>query len=190
MDDTYFDLLCKGLSADEAKLFRKMLAEWSKGDENSFPVQFALLTRVQWRAAALVPQSVNESRKLIERHLAEYRQQTAALVQNLSTVADEKTNALKKIVETHVETVNKTSASIRNQLSEAEATARRIRNQLDSGFLEWKKVKDDFAVERQKLEAERKELAARIQLRDSVYVGFILFGAIAFGMLLEYYLRN
>jgi hypothetical protein len=37
-----FDLLCKGLSADEAKLFRKILAEWSDGDENGFPVQLAL----------------------------------------------------------------------------------------------------------------------------------------------------
>ncbi len=76
MDDTCFDLLCKDLSADEARLFRKMLAEWSDGDENGFPVQLALLTRAQWRAAALVPQAVNESRKLIELHLAEYRRQT------------------------------------------------------------------------------------------------------------------
>jgi hypothetical protein len=76
MDDTCFDLLCKDLSADEAKLFRKMMAEWSDGDENGFPVQLALLTRAQWRAAALVPQAVNESRKLIELHLAEYRRQT------------------------------------------------------------------------------------------------------------------
>ena len=34
-------------------VFRKMLAEWSDGDENGFPVQLALLTRAQWRAAAL-----------------------------------------------------------------------------------------------------------------------------------------
>jgi len=60
MEDTDFDSLCAGLSADEAKLFRKMLVEWSDGDENGFPVQLALLTRAQWRAAALVPQAVNE----------------------------------------------------------------------------------------------------------------------------------
>ena len=52
MEDTDFDLLCDGLSADEAKRMRKILAEWSDGDENGFPVQLALLTRAQWRAAA------------------------------------------------------------------------------------------------------------------------------------------
>ena len=36
MDDTCFDLLCQGMSAEEAKLFRKMLAEWCDGDEDSF----------------------------------------------------------------------------------------------------------------------------------------------------------
>ena len=65
MEDTDFDLLCVGLSPDEAKRMRKMLAEWNDGDENGFPVQLAMLTRAQWRAAALVPQAVNESRKLI-----------------------------------------------------------------------------------------------------------------------------
>ena len=53
MEDTDFDLLCVGLSPDEAKRMRKILAEWSDGDENGFPVQLALLTRAQWHAAAL-----------------------------------------------------------------------------------------------------------------------------------------
>jgi hypothetical protein len=97
---------------------------------------------------------------------------------------------LKSIVKMHTEAVNKNSVSCRNQLWETEEVAKRIIGQLNNGFSEWKKAKDDFAAERQKLETERKELAARIQLRDSIYVGFIFFGAIAFGMLLEYYLRN
>ena len=96
MEDTDFDFLCNGLSTDEAKRMRKILAEWSDGDENGFAVKLVMLTREQWRAAALVPQAVNESRKLIELHLAEYRRQTAALIGNLSAVGEEQTGELKK----------------------------------------------------------------------------------------------
>ena len=95
MEDTDFDFLCNGLSADEAKRLRKILAEWGDGDETGFPVQLVMLTRAQWRAAALVPQAVNESRKLIELHLAEYRRQTSALIGNLSAVGEEQTGELK-----------------------------------------------------------------------------------------------
>ena len=45
-------------------------------------------------------------------------------------------------------------------------------------------------AERQKLETERKELAARSQLRDSIFAGVIFLGAIAGGMLLEYFLLH
>ena len=55
MEDTDFAFLCNGLSSDEAKRMRKILAEWCDGDENGFPVQLVMLTRAQWRAAALVP---------------------------------------------------------------------------------------------------------------------------------------
>src|ERR1035438_10690497 len=99
MDDTCFDLLCKALSADEAKLFRKMMAEWSDGDENGFPVQLALLTRMQWRAAALVPQAVNESRKLIELHLAEYRRQTKVMLDDFSGAAQKQAEEFRAAAE-------------------------------------------------------------------------------------------
>ena len=127
MDDTCFDLLCKDFSAEEAKLFRKMMAEWSDGDENGFPVQFALLTRAQWRAAALVPQAVNESRKLIELHLAEYRRQTAELVKNLSAVGEDQTDELKNVVKAHTEALNLASGSFRSQLKSIGAFTQEIR---------------------------------------------------------------
>ena len=190
MEDTDFDLLCKGLSADEAKLFRKILKEWCDGDENSFPVQLALLTRAQWQAAALIPQAITDSGKLIELHLAECRRHVSAIVKNLSTVADLNAVELKGIIKTHTETVNQASVDARNRLWETEEVAKRITGQLNSGFSEWKKAKDDFAAERLNLEKERKELATRSQLRDSIFVGVIFFGAIAGGMLLEYYLQH
>ena len=54
MMDTDFDLLCDGVNPAEAKRLRKILAEWCSGDENSFPVQLALLTKAQWRAVGAV----------------------------------------------------------------------------------------------------------------------------------------
>ena len=190
MDDTSFDLLCKGLPPDEAKLFRKILKEWCSGDEDSFPVQLALLTKAQWHAAALIPRTIQDSGKLIEKHLAECRQQCAAIVKNLSAVSEDSAAELKSIVKMHTETVNKISVSFRNQLWETEEVAKRIKNQLTNAFDEWKKAKDDFADERLKLEKERKDLAARVQVRDSVYAGLILFGAIALGALFEYWMAH
>lgn len=72
MIDTDFDLLCDGANPAEAKCLRKILAEWCKGDENSFPVQLALLTKAQWRAVARLPRVVEESRKQLEQAQASH----------------------------------------------------------------------------------------------------------------------
>jgi len=144
MEDTDFDLLCAGLSPDEAKRMRKILAEWNDGDENGFPVQLAMLTRAQWRAAALVPQAVNDSRKLIELHLAEYQRQTSALISNLSVIGEEQTDELKKIVQAHTEALNQASGSFRSQLKEIGAAAQDIRRHLDDGVSAHHRVKTDL----------------------------------------------
>ena len=162
MDDTDFDSLCAGLSADEAKLFRKMLVEWCDGDENSFPVQFALLTRAQWRAAALVPQAVNESRKLIELHLAEYRRQTAELVKNLAAVGGDQTDELKNVVKAHTEALNQASGSFRSQLKEIGAAAQDIRRHLDDGVSAHHRVKTDLKSGSERFQKTCEELDARI----------------------------
>ena len=190
MDYHDFDLLCQGLSAEELKQLHKMLNEWGQGDPNSFPVELVLLTKAQWHAAALIPRAIKDSGRLIEKYLAECRQQTVAIVGNLSAVTAENATELKSIVKAHTETVNQAAVDGRNRLWETEEVAKRIKGQLDSSFGEWKKAKDDFAAERQKLETERKELAARAQWRDSFYAGLILLGAIAFGVLMDYYFRH
>ena len=184
MEDTDFDLLCEGLSPNEAKRMRKIVKEWCDGDENGFPVQLVLLIRAQWRAAALIPRTIKESGNLIEKHLAECCQQTAAIVKNLSTVADNNTSELKGVVKMHAEAVNNTSVSFRNQLLETEEVAKRIRNQLYDAISEWKKAKDDFATERLKLEKERKELAARLQWRDWFWAGLLMLGMVAIGIVI------
>ena len=73
MMDTDFDLLCDGVNPAEAKRLRKILAEWCSGDENSFPVQLALLTKAQWRAVARMPHILRDSQKDWQQDQASHR---------------------------------------------------------------------------------------------------------------------
>jgi hypothetical protein len=111
MEDTDFDSLCAGLSADDARRLRKIFVEWCDGDENGFPVQMALLTRAQWQAAASIPRSLNDSRKWLELHLAEYRRQTAVLVKNFSTASDDKIAAFEEVIQRYVVAMEKVAST-------------------------------------------------------------------------------
>jgi len=182
MNDTDFDALCDGASPAEAKRLRKLLADWCNGDEESFPVQLALLTRAQWRAAAAVPRFINEAREMMERKLAEHRQQTAALIKGFADTADVKVKALEDIVARHTDTTKKTVAETRSQLSNAEVAACRIRDELEEGALEWKQAKADFEAERHNLEQARKELEARQNWRDWLWLALALIGLIGIGI--------
>jgi tetrahydromethanopterin S-methyltransferase subunit G len=184
MEDTDFDFLCNGLSAEEAKRMRKILAEWSDGDENGFPVQLVMLTRAQWRAAALVPQAVNESRKLIELHLAEYRRQTAALIGNLSAVGEEQTGELNNIFKAHTEALNHASGSFRSQLKEIGAAAMDIRRHLDDGVSAHHRVKNELKAASEKFQKTCAELDNRISGLQIRRDWLALFGLIAIGIVI------
>jgi NAD-specific glutamate dehydrogenase len=101
-------------------------------------------------------------------------------------VAENNAGELKNIVKAHAETVQQASVNMRNRLWESEELSRRIKSRLEDSMGEWSMARDDFARERLNLEKERKELAARAHLRDTIYIILILLGAVAFGMLLEY----
>ena len=80
MDKTEFDVLCEGASAEETRLLSKLLIEWCNGDERSFPVHLALLTRAQWRAAAGIPSLVSKGRDQSAADFVEHRQEITHLV--------------------------------------------------------------------------------------------------------------
>lgn len=182
MDRTDLDWLCEDASSEEVKRLMRLVHEWSQGDEQSFPVQLALLTRAQWRAAALIPQLVNESRELMELKLAEYRQQSAALVQNLSNTIDAKADALSVIVATHTEAMNQAVTKVQVQMTNTECVAGHIRSELENGMLVWKKAKADYEAERQKLEQTRQELDARNTRRDWLWVALVLISMVILGI--------
>ena len=186
MEDTDFDFLCNGLSTDEAKRMRKILAEWSDGDEDGFPVQLVMLTRAQWRAAALVPQAVNESRKLIELHLAEYRRQTAALIGNLSAVGEEQTGELNNIVKAHTEALNHASGSFRSQLKEIGAAAMDIRRHLDDGVSAHHRIKNDLKAASERFHKSCEDLDGRIAGLQIRRDWLALLGLIAIGIVIGF----
>jgi hypothetical protein len=184
MNDTDFDFLCNGLSAEESKRMRKILAEWCDGDENGFPVQTALLTLAQWRAAASIPRALNDSRKWLELHLAEYRHQTASLINNLSVVSGNQVDELKNVVKAHTETVKYASVSIQDQLRRTTEAAKQITKQLDEGVSAWNRAKSEMETGREMFRKACKELDDRLSLRELRRDWFTLLGVISIGIVI------
>ena len=165
MEDTDFDLLCMGLSADEARRLRKIFVEWCDGDENGFPIQMALLTRAQWQAAASIPRSLNDSRKWLELHLAEYRKQTAALTDDFAGMVAIKHGELNEIVLKHAETVKRDALFVSNRLVDANDVSKSIQKNLQAAAAEWNQSQDALERERQRFEKVCRKLDEAINLR-------------------------
>lgn len=177
-----FDALLEGASAEEAKRLWRILCEWCNGDENSFPVHLALLTRAQWRAQTRIPHLVNESVKAMDLKWADYRQQTAALVKDLAKTADAKAKDLERIVIMHSIAVNEATANMQAQLRNAEAVAEQIKGQLTGGVLEWNKARSDFAAERERLEQVSRELEERLTWREWLWYACLVTGLVGIGI--------
>jgi len=184
MEDTDFDLLSKGLSADEARRLRKIFVEWCDGDENGFPVQMALLTLAQWRASASVPRALDDSRKWLELHLATYRQQTAVLINNLSVVGQIQADGLAKVVQAHTETVKHASVAIQDQLRRTNEAAKQISRQLDDGVSAWNRAKSEMEAGCERFQKACKELDDRLTLRELRRDWLTLLGLISIGIVM------
>ena len=166
MDDTCFDLLCKGMSAEEAKLFRKMLAEWCDGDENSFPVQLVLLTCAQWRAAAEMPLTLKKVFAAFETKLADHQKQMSALMITLGRAGDDKIKAFEETVATHTEAMEKVAAKNCDHLDETEKYAREIRSQMEYGLRESDRITKAMIGERQRLEETQHRYDRSMEWRE------------------------
>jgi hypothetical protein len=153
MERNDFDFLCKDLSADEMRQLNRALKDWCGGDENSFPVQLALLTRAQWRAAAQVPVQMKQSLELLDHKLAEYRQQTGALLKNFNAAVNTKTEELKDILAGQRDEANVVLADLRVHTANAKAATEQLQEQLDEGGREMKRILEYTEQERKRLEA-------------------------------------
>lgn len=186
MDDkeTDFEGLLAGTSPEEAKRLWRILSEWCEGDENSFPVHLALLTRAQWRAAAAIPPLVNDSVKLMELKLSEYRQQTMAMVKSFGVTIDGKAKELENTIKVQTDAMNQAVAKVESRLFDAKIAAGMIRRQLEDGVTEWEKAKTDFESEREKLEQKSKEVERRLKKNEWYWLIFILACFIGFGIVI------
>src|SRR5208282_2263580 len=187
MEDTDFDSLCAGLPADDARRLRKIFVEWCDGDENGFPVQMALLTRAQWQAAASIPRSLNDSRKWLELHLAEYRRQTKAMTDNFSNTLRAQSEEFKATTEKHGQTIQQAVMHIKLQIVDAEIVARRVKSQMENAASEWREIKTTTTAQCERLEQVSNDLqdrfAWRVMLRSCAW--YLL--ALGYGICIGHY---
>ena len=186
MDKDDLTALLVDAPAEEVDQIHRLLHEWSVGPDSSFPVQLSLLTKAQWRIAANLPRLMNDARKLIELHLAEYRRQTAALIGNLSAVGEEQTGELNNIFKAHTEALNHASGSFRSQLKEIGAAAMDIRRHLDDGVSAHHRVKNDLKAASEKFQKTCAELDNRISGLQIRRDWLALFGLIAIGIVIGF----
>jgi hypothetical protein len=187
MNDTSFDLLCKGLSATESKLFRKILKEWCSGEENSFPVQLALLTKAQWLAAAEMPLILQKTVTALEAKLAEHHKQRVALMKTLGNAGDDKIKAFEKTVAVHTEAMEKVAAKSCDHLDETEKFAREIRKQMEYGLRESDRITKAFIDERPRLEEAQRNYERSMGWREVANNFLTLIIAAAIGALIAWY---
>jgi hypothetical protein len=193
MDKNDLAALLIDAPADEVDQIHRLLYEWSVGPDSSFPVQMSLLTKAQWRIAANLPRLMNDSRKLIELHLAEYRRQTAELVKNLSAVGEDQADEFKNVVKAHTEALNQASGSFRSQLKSIGAFTQDIRKHLDDGISSYNHIKTDLKAGGEMFRKTCEDLDGRIngvQLRRDwlAWLGLIAIGmviGITMGVVLE-----
>jgi len=158
-------VLTANMTKDEVDRVHRFLHEWGTGPENNFPVQWALLTRAQLRAAASIPRAIADSRKWLEQHLAEYRRQTATLTDNFAGMVDIKHGELKDIVLKHAETVKRDALFVSNRLVDANDVAKSIQKNLQAAAAEWNQSQDALELERQRFEKVCRKLEDAVNLR-------------------------
>jgi hypothetical protein len=150
-------------------------------------VQLALLTKAQWRIAANLPRLMNDSRKLIEAHLAEYRRQTKTMEDDFSSTTGQQTAELKTAVENHAKMTEQAAGQIQVQLADAETAAKPIKSLMESAASEWKGIKASAATQCERLEQVSHGLqdrfAWRVMLRSVAW--FLL--ALGYGICIGHY---
>ena len=188
MDRTEFDVLCEGTTAEETRLLSKLLAEWCKGDERSFPVHLALLTRAQWRAAASVPRSVQQSRELLERTFSEHRQQIIGLVKGFEKATEATLQSIDRAWASEVRQAGNSVETLRSQLAEIRVVARMMEGELRTGAKEWHQAQEQFQTECGKLDAALAALHKYWDIQQLVLSGLLLVAACGIGLLIGHFL--
>ena len=165
----------------------RLLHEWSVGPDSSFPVQLSLLTRAQWRIAANLPRLMEDSRKLIELHLAEYRRQSQAMADDFAGTVDGHNKELKKTIEIHIQATRQAAEQIQVQLADAEAVAKRVNDLMESAVSEWTSIKASTTAQCERLEQVSNDLQDRFAWRVMLRTAVWLVLALGIGLCINHY---
>ena len=187
LDKDDLALLCAEMPANEVDRVHRLLHEWTVGPDNSFPVQLALLTKAQWRIAANLPRLMNDARKLIELHLAEYRRQSQAMADVFADTMGGQNKELKSAVEIHVQATRQAAEQINVQLADAEAVAKRVKSLMESAVSEWRGIKASTTAQCERMEQVSNDLQDRFAWRVSLWGVFWISLTLGFGMFIGHY---
>ena len=179
--------LCAGMTTDEVDRIHRLLHEWNVGPDSSFPVQLALLTKAQWRIAANLPRLMNDSRKLIELHLAEYRRQSQAMADDFAHTMVGQNKELKTAVEIHVRATRQAADQIQMQLADAEAVAKRIKSLMENAASEWQGIKTSTTAQCERLQEVSNDLQDRFAWRVILRTALWLLLALGIGLCIGHY---
>jgi hypothetical protein len=187
LDKDDLSALCAGLTTDEVDRVHRLLHEWNIGPDGSFPVQLSLLTRAQWRIAANLPRLMNDARKLIELHLAEYRCQSRAMADDFADTVDGQNKELKKTVEIHIQATRQAAEQFQVQLADAETVAKRVRALMEGAASEWEKIKASTTAQCERLEQVSYDLQDRFAWRVILRTAVWLLLALGYGICIGHY---
>jgi len=180
--------LCAGLTTDEVDRVHRLLHEWNVGPDGSFPVQLALLTKAQLRAAASVPRSIADSKKWLELHLAEYRQQTKLLLSDFDQTFQTGTRDFGATTSLHAKTVEKAGSQVQAQLDDAKYVAKLIKTLMNGAASEWKGIKADTAAQCKQLQQVSNDLQNRFAWRVILEMAIWFSLVLGLGILAGHYL--
>ena len=179
--------LCAGMTTDEVDRIHRLLHQWNVGPDSSFPVQLALLTKAQWRIAANLPRLMNDSRKMIELHLTEYRRQSQAMADDFANTMVGQNKELKTAVEIHFQATRQAAGQIQMKLADAEAVAKRIKSLMENAAFEWKGIKASTTAQCERLEQVSNDLQDRFAWRVILRTALWLLLALGIGLCIGHY---
>ena len=180
MNKSDLAVLLAGASAHEVDQVHRLLHEWSVGPENSFPVQLAVLTRAQWRLAASIPRSLDDSRKWLELHLAEYQRQVKFTMDGFSSTTRQHQVEMRTSMDILAKNNEQNARQIQAHLADAEAVAGRVKSLMESAAHEWKGLQASTQTQCQQLQEISESLQDRFAWRMIIW--WAAWMLVAFGL--------
>ena len=130
---------------------------------------------------------MNESRELIELHLADYRRRSQARADDSAHTMVGQNKELKTAVEIHVQATRQAAGQIQMKLADAEAVAKRTKSLMENAASEWKGIKASTTAQCERLEQVSNDLLDRFAWRVILRTAVLLLLALGIGLCIGHY---